>query len=60
MALHINDADLCPTTLNLNTSGHIAERPRSKFTMLSYTVYALEITIFACKAIDLRGPLREK
>ena len=59
MPLHINDDDLCLTTLKVNVLGHITERPRSEFTMLSYTVHALEIAIFARESIDLRGPLRQ-
>ena len=59
MPLHINDDDLCPTTLKVNVHGHITERPRSEFTMLSYTVHALEIADFARESIDLRGPLRQ-
>ncbi|MCJ1475045.1 hypothetical protein MMC13_003705 [Lambiella insularis] len=59
MPLHINDDDLCPPTLKVNAHGHIAERPGSEFTMLSYTVHALEIANFAREAIDLRGPLRQ-
>lgn len=57
MPLHINDDDLCPTTLRINANGHVTERPRSEFTMLSYTVYALQITIFARESIDLRSHL---
>ncbi len=59
MPLHINDDDLCPTTLKVNVHGHITERPRSEFTMLSYTVHALEIAICARESIDLRGPLHQ-
>ena len=59
MPLHINDDYLCPTTLNVNTHGRIIERPRSEFTLLSYTVHALEIAIFARESIDLHGPLRQ-
>ena len=59
MPLHINDDDLCLTTLKANVHGHITERPRSEFTMLSYTVHALEIAIFARESTDLRGPLRQ-
>lgn len=57
--LHINDDDLCPTTLKVNACGHITERPRSEFTMLSYTLHALEIASLARESIDLRGPLRQ-
>ena len=59
MPLHINDDDLCPTTLEVNVHSHITERPRSEFTMLSYTVHALEIAVFARESVDLRGPLRQ-
>lgn len=59
MPLHINVDDLCPTTLRVDVDGHITERPRSEFTMLSYTVHALEIATFARESIDLRGPLRQ-
>ena len=57
--LHINDDDLCPMMLKVNVHGHITERPRSEFTMLSYTVHALEIAVFARESTDLRGPLRQ-
>lgn len=57
MPLHINDDDLCPTTLRINANGHVTERPRSEFTMLSYTVHALQIAIFARESIDLRSHL---
>ena len=58
MPLHINDDDLYPTTLKVNVQkDHITERPRSEFTMLSYTVHALKITIFARESIDLNGPI---
>lgn len=59
MPLHINDDDLSPTTLQVDFHGHLTERPRSEFTMLSYTVYALEIAVMVRKSIDLRYPLRE-
>lgn len=58
MPLHIDDDDLCPMTLKVNVHGHITERPRSDFTMLSYTVHALEIAGFARESIDLRGHSR--
>lgn len=58
MPLHINDDDLCPATLRINVNGHVTERPRSEFTMLSYTVNALQIAMFARESIDLRSPLR--
>jgi hypothetical protein len=59
MPLHINDDDICATMLKVNVHGHISARPRSEFTMLSYTVHALEIAVFARESIDLRGPLRQ-
>lgn len=59
LPLHINDDDICQTTMKVNDHGHIAERPRSEFTMLSYTIHAIEIAIFARESIDLRGPLRQ-
>lgn len=55
--LHINDDDLCATTLSVDVDGYVSERPRSEFTMLSYTVHALEIATFARESIDLRGPV---
>ena len=58
--LHINDDDLCPTTSSIDVHGHVSERPRSKFTMLSYTLHALEIATFARESIDLRGPLHRQ
>ena len=55
MPLHINDDDLCPTTLKVNVHGQITERPRSEYTMLSYTVHTLEIALFARESSDLRN-----
>ena len=55
--LHINDDDLCPATLKVNVDGQITEQPRSEFTMLSYTVHAIELAILAREIVDLRGPL---
>ena len=55
MPLHINDDDLCLTTLKVNVHGHITEQPRSEYTMLSYTVHTLEVTLFARDSSDLRG-----
>lgn len=60
MPLHINDDDLCPGKLKVNVHGHITEQPRSEFTMLSYTVHALEIASFARESIDLHGSLRRE
>ena len=53
MPLHINDDDLCPTTLKINVHGYIFERPRSEYTMLSYTVHTLEIAHFARESSDM-------
>lgn len=58
MPLHIDDDDICPMTLQVNALGHFTERPRSEFTMLSYTLHALDIAILARESIDLRRPLR--
>ena len=57
MPLHINDDDLPLTGVKVGILGHVTERPRSEFTMLSYTVHALEVAVFARESIDLRGPL---
>ena len=57
--LHINDDDLCPTTTNINVHGQITERPRSEYTMLSYTVHVLEIALFARECSDFRGLSRQ-
>ncbi|KAL8835901.1 MAG: hypothetical protein Q9170_003128 [Blastenia crenularia] len=59
MPLHVNDEDIGSTPSRVNIHGHITERPRSEFTMLSYTIHALEIASFARESIDLRGPLRQ-
>ncbi|MCJ1438108.1 hypothetical protein MMC27_007495 [Xylographa pallens] len=59
MPLHINDDDLYSTTSKVNVHGHVTERPRSEFTMLSYTVHALGIADFARESVDLRGSLRQ-
>lgn len=60
MPLHINDEDLCPTTLKADVPFSITERPRSEFTALSYTVHALELAVMARKSIDLRSPLPQE
>lgn len=52
MPLHINDEGLCPATCSLDANGYITEQPRSEFTMLSYTVHALEIAIMVRESID--------
>ena len=57
--LHIHDNDLCSESLKIDSHGHVTERPRSEFTMLSYTVFALEIAIFARESIDMAGPIRQ-
>ena len=59
MPLHINDDDLCPQISKVNVPCRIVERPRSEFTMLSYTVHALEVAVFARESIDLGGPLHQ-
>ncbi|KXG50761.1 uncharacterized protein PGRI_045280 [Penicillium griseofulvum] len=53
MPLHLNDDDL------LRTHGKIPERPRSEFTMLSYTVHALELSIIVRELIDLGDAANE-
>ncbi|KAJ6190686.1 hypothetical protein N7519_000707 [Penicillium mononematosum] len=53
MPLHLNDDDL------LRTHGKIPERPRSEFTMLSYTVHALELSIIVQELIDLGDAANE-
>lgn len=57
MPLYINDDDLFPGVLNINSEGHITERPRTEFTMLSYTIHTLEVAILARESIDRRSPL---
>lgn len=42
---------------NSSDSTHISERPRSEFTMLSYTIYALEVAGLVRESIDLRNAL---
>ncbi|KAJ6010024.1 hypothetical protein N7522_005040 [Penicillium canescens] len=53
MPLHLNDDDL------LRAHGKIPERPRSEFTMLSYTVHALELSIIVRELIDLGDAANE-
>jgi hypothetical protein len=53
MPLHLNDDDL------LKAHGKIPERPRSEFTMLSYTVHALELSIIVRELIDLGDAANE-
>ena len=57
--LHIQDEDLCQTSLNVDVRGQITERPRAEFTRLSYTVHALELAVLARESIDLRGSLNQ-
>ncbi|PYI09737.1 hypothetical protein BO78DRAFT_336754 [Aspergillus sclerotiicarbonarius CBS 121057] len=59
MPLHINDEDLCLPTARVDVDGHISERPRSEFTMLSYTVCALDLAVLVRESIDIRGPVRQ-
>lgn len=47
MPLHLNDDDMH------RAHGKIPERPRSEFTMLSYTIHALEISSIVRELIDL-------
>ncbi|KAJ5574186.1 uncharacterized protein N7459_008613 [Penicillium hispanicum] len=58
MPLHINDEDLLP--VNAVSSENITERPRSEFTMLSYTIHVLEIMVLVRESTDLRNSLREE
>ncbi|EAW25557.1 putative C6 transcription factor [Aspergillus fischeri NRRL 181] len=55
MPLHINDDDLCLSAWRVTVNGEITERPRSEFTMMSYTVHALELAGIVRESIDLRG-----
>ncbi|KAJ5132351.1 hypothetical protein N7448_006509, partial [Penicillium atrosanguineum] len=50
--LHINDDDLCPT--DTGTQVEINESPRSDFTMLSYTIYSLEMVPLIRELLDVR------
>ncbi|KAL8992393.1 MAG: hypothetical protein Q9169_007136 [Polycauliona sp. 2 TL-2023] len=58
LPLHINDNDLCSASDDTNGHGVIGERPRSEFTDVSYTIFALEIAALARECIDLCGSLR--
>ncbi|KAJ5552166.1 hypothetical protein N7494_001544 [Penicillium frequentans] len=51
--LHVNDEDLHLEGSDNHES--ITERPRSEFTMLSYTIYALEIAALVRESVDLRN-----
>ncbi|CAI7636282.1 unnamed protein product [Penicillium palitans] len=53
MPLHLKDDDL------LRAHGKIPERPRSEFTMLSYTVHALELSGIVRESIDLGDAANE-
>ncbi|OJJ95110.1 hypothetical protein ASPACDRAFT_1908433 [Aspergillus aculeatus ATCC 16872] len=53
MPLHINDDDLSLPTAQTDINGHIAERPRSEFTMMSYTLHALEVSGIVRESIEL-------
>ncbi|KAJ5933360.1 hypothetical protein N7454_005689 [Penicillium verhagenii] len=55
MPLHINDDDMD----EFNNDHFITERPRSEFTMLSYTVHALEIAALVRESVDLRNSVSE-
>lgn len=48
MPLHLNDDDLLPASC-----GKVLERPLSEFTMLSYTLHALKLSLIVRKSIDL-------
>ncbi|KAJ6131603.1 hypothetical protein N7523_001309 [Penicillium sp. IBT 18751x] len=50
--LHINDDQLCPT--DAGSQDRITERPRSEFTMLSYTICTLEMVFLMRESLDLR------
>ena len=49
--LHIDDHDIQPA--GPNVAMPVIEQPRDKFTMLSYTIYAIEIASMAREAVDL-------
>lgn len=51
--LHINDEDLLGTQQAENSQ--VLERPRTQFTMLSYTRYAIDIASLTRKSIDLKN-----
>lgn len=53
MPLHLNDDDL------LRAHGKIPEHPRSEFTMLSYTIHALEMSSIVRELIDLGNAANE-
>ncbi|OKL55826.1 hypothetical protein UA08_08809 [Talaromyces atroroseus] len=49
MPLHINDEDLW----RMSGNGEIVERPRSEFTMMSYTLHTLELSGIVRESVDL-------
>ncbi|KAI2791843.1 hypothetical protein POX_c04722 [Penicillium oxalicum] len=55
MPLHINDDDLCLSTWRVNAHGDVTERPRSEFTMMSYTIHAIELGGIVRESIDIWG-----
>jgi hypothetical protein len=55
MPLHINDDDLYLSPGGVSLNGEITERPRSEFTMLSYTVHAHELALIVRESIDIWG-----
>lgn len=57
MPLHINDEELCPTISSPDECIKITERPRSKFTALSYTIHLVEIATLVRESVDLRDLL---
>ncbi|KAL8947920.1 MAG: hypothetical protein Q9222_005845 [Ikaeria aurantiellina] len=60
MPLHIDDDDLCLKRLRVSGHDYVCERPRSEFTMLSYTIHALETAGLAREFIDMGYPLHQK
>ncbi|KAJ5920808.1 hypothetical protein N7466_009134 [Penicillium verhagenii] len=55
MPLHINDDDMD----KFHNDHFITERPRSEFTMLSYTVHALQIVALVRDSVDFRNSVSE-
>lgn len=55
MPLHVNDEDLISSRDGGSANGKIVERPRSEFTMMSYTVHAIELGVIVRESIDLWG-----
>ncbi|KAF7180047.1 hypothetical protein CNMCM7691_009213 [Aspergillus felis] len=60
MPLHIDDDDLCLSTWRVSVNGEITERPRSEFTMMSYTVHAHELATIVRESIDLWGSVTQQ